>query len=141
MTPLFIDTGGFCAAFIREDRHHLLGAEVMRAAVSSGAALITTNHVLGETYTLLRTRFDRPSAWRFRDAVDQSAAMEIVHVDEELERDAWELLRKYADQSFSYVDATSFALMRARRIRRALAFDHHFAAAGFVRVPMDAPLG
>jgi len=32
------------------------------------------------------------------------------------------------------VDATSFALMRRRRLHEALAFDGDFAAAGFVEV-------
>jgi predicted nucleic acid-binding protein len=35
------------------------------------------------------------------------------------------------------VDATSFAFMRAERIRHAFAFDSHFATAGFLRVPVD----
>jgi predicted nucleic acid-binding protein len=34
----------------------------------------------------------------------------------------------------SFVDATSFAVMRRRRIREALAFDGDFNAAGFVEV-------
>ena len=35
---------------------------------------------------------------------------------------------------YSYVDATSFRVMRDRRLREALAFDQDFAAAGFVEV-------
>jgi predicted nucleic acid-binding protein len=33
-----------------------------------------------------------------------------------------------------FVDATSFAIMRALRIREALAFDGDFSAAGFVEL-------
>jgi predicted nucleic acid-binding protein len=29
--------------------------------------------------------------------------------------------------------------MRAERIRHAFAFDQHFAAAGFTRIPLDVP--
>jgi uncharacterized protein len=35
---------------------------------------------------------------------------------------------------YSYVDATSFRIMRDRRLREALAFDPDFAAAGFVEL-------
>jgi predicted nucleic acid-binding protein len=35
---------------------------------------------------------------------------------------------------YSFVDATSFAVMRRRRIREALALDGDFNAAGFVEV-------
>jgi hypothetical protein len=31
--------------------------------------------------------------------------------------------------------------MRMERIRHAFAFDHHFASAGFLRVPVDVPVG
>ena len=46
----------------------------------------------------------------------------------------------YSDHPFSFVDGTSFALMRQQRIRFAFAFDTHFATAGFVRIPMDFTL-
>jgi predicted nucleic acid-binding protein len=45
------------------------------------------------------------------------------------------LLHRYAEHPFSFVDGTSFAVMRHERIQHAFAFDTHFAIAGFVRVP------
>ena len=36
---------------------------------------------------------------------------------------------------WSYVDATSFALMERERITEAFAFDHHFAQRGLTLVP------
>ena len=50
---------------------------------------------------------------------------------EPLERDALRWLRRHDEREYSFVDATSFALMRSRRLRTALAFDGDFAAAGF----------
>jgi predicted nucleic acid-binding protein len=40
-------------------------------------------------------------------------------------------LRRHDEREYSFVDATSFALMRSLRIREALAFDGDFTAAGF----------
>jgi predicted nucleic acid-binding protein len=60
-----------------------------------------------------------------------------LHVDEVVTRAAYELLRRHDDQAFSYADATSFVVMKRRRIRHAFAFDAHFATAGFVRIPLD----
>lgn len=47
------------------------------------------------------------------------------------EEAAEELLAHYGDQDFSYVDATSFIVMRRLGLREAFAFHHHFAVAGF----------
>ena len=52
-------------------------------------------------------------------------------VDDELEAEAWAWLRVHDERPYSFVDATSFALMRKLRIRDALAFDGDFATAGF----------
>ena len=39
-------------------------------------------------------------------------------------------LRRHDEREYSFVDATSFVLMRLLRIRAALAFDGDFSAAG-----------
>jgi len=52
----------------------------------------------------------------------------------DLERDAWGWLRRHDEREYSFVDATSFAVMHHFRIREAFAFDGEFAAAGFVEL-------
>jgi predicted nucleic acid-binding protein len=47
---------------------------------------------------------------------------------------AWEWLRRHDERAYSFVDVTSFRMMRDRRLRETLAFDGDFAAAGFVEV-------
>ena len=58
----------------------------------------------------------------------------IEHIDRETEAAALRWLRRHDEREYSFVDATSFALMRRRRLNEALAFDGDFAAAGFVEV-------
>jgi predicted nucleic acid-binding protein len=57
-----------------------------------------------------------------------------MFVTPELERDAWTFLRRHDERKYSFVDATSFAVMRRLAISEALAFDGDFAAAGFVEL-------
>ena len=69
--------------------------------------------------------------------IDRLAALPdvgVIHVDDAVEVDAWQWLRSRDEREYSFVDATSFAVMRRRRIREALAFDGDYNAAGFVEV-------
>ena len=51
-----------------------------------------------------------------------------------MEAEAWRWLRRHGEREYSFVHATSFAVMRRRRIREALVFDGDFNAAKFVEV-------
>ena len=96
--------------------------------------MVSSNHVRGETWTFLRRRIGHAGAVGFLDSLDRSVLLEIVAVTPELEDRAWSWLRKHDERTYSFVDATSFAVMRRLRLREALAFDGDFAAAGFVEV-------
>jgi uncharacterized protein len=135
---VFVDSGAWIALAAPDDRWHSDARACLSALVRRRLPLVTTNHVVGETYAWLVRASGHATAWRFKRELDDSRRIELVTTDEKLEREAWEILRKYDDQAFSFVDAVSFALMRRRRMRRAFAFDQHFAAAGFERVPLDA---
>jgi predicted nucleic acid-binding protein len=52
----------------------------------------------------------------------------------ELEDEALRWLRDRDEREYSFVDATSFAVMRSLRINEALAFDGDFTAAGFTEL-------
>ena len=95
---------------------------------------LTTNHICGETWTFLRRRSGHASAVGFLDAMERSPRVVVFRVTEELERKAFRWLREHDEREYSFVDATSFAVMRAERVREALAFDGDFSAAGFVEL-------
>lgn len=139
-TSLFVDTGFWFALQVGDDRWHASASSTLQEVIRRRLRLVTSSLVVGETYTVLRVRAGREPAIRFLDSLEASARVDIIAVDGQIDREAWKLIREYSDQSFSYVDATSFALMRRNKLRRALAFDKHFATAGFVRVPLDAAL-
>ena len=60
--------------------------------------------------------------------------IEIVHIDEQLDVRAWELLENRLDKTWSLVDCASFVVMEQRGLTDALTTDHHFEQAGFVRL-------
>jgi len=125
----FVDTSFWVAFTFRRDHHHDDAIALWRAPQRG---LLTTNHVVGETWTFLRRRAGHSTAVRFLSAVEGSSKVGIVHVDTGMEAEALTWLRRHDEREFSFVDATSFALMRRERISEALAFDGDFSAAGFV---------
>jgi predicted nucleic acid-binding protein len=127
----FVDSSFWIALTLKRDAHH---DEARQLWGEGKGALVTTNHVIGETWTFLRRRDGHALASRFRRGSSESRYLTIVHADEDLEAEAWIWLLRHDERLYSFVDATSFALMRRRRLREALAFDGDFSAAGFVEV-------
>lgn len=127
----FIDTSFWFAVQDRDDGRHSEASAIVRSGIGRA---VTTTPVLGETWTLLRRRMGHAAALGFLDRVGRLGDLELVHVGAAAEDAAWKWLRRHDERAYSFVDATSFAVMRQRRIREALAFDGDFTAAGFVEV-------
>lgn len=133
---VFADTS-FWAALgnATDDRHE----DAVRLWSGKPGIVITSNHVLGETWTLLNRRSGHRVATTVA-AIRHSAQVRVDHVSPELEEEAWQWLAKRDEREYSFVDATSFALMRKKKISEAFAFDDDFTAAGFIqrRAPTSA---
>ena len=129
---IFVDTSFWVGtSFPRDDRH---AAATSLLASYRDAPLVTTNHVRGETWTVLRRRLGHELAVRALRLLEPGPRLRVEFVPRELEDEAWAWLRRHDEREYSFVDATSFALMRRLRIREAFAFDGDFAAAGFVEL-------
>lgn len=135
---LFVDAGGWIALADAHDRYHAVAAAAYPKFLRHYARLLTTTLVVAEAYMVLRLELGHSPAVRFLELLEASPRVQRVAVDRSIEVEAERLLNRYADQRFSYADAVSFAVMRARGLSEAFAFDEHFATAGFVRVPVSA---
>lgn len=98
---------------------------------------LTTNLIVGETWTFLRRKDGHSTALAFLDRIEaltEGTKLTLHRVTQEQEAKAWDWLRRHDERAYSFVDATSFQVMRDRRLREALAFDEDFAAAGFLEL-------
>jgi predicted nucleic acid-binding protein len=129
---IFVDTSFWLAIRLAGDAHHGLAARLLEQRADEH--LVTSNHVRGETWTFLRRRAGHQAAVDFLERVERSPRVSVRAVSEELADEALRWLREHDEREYSFVDATSFALMRTLGIREALAFDGDFAAAGFVEL-------
>ena len=127
----FVDTSFWVAYRFGRDDHH---AEALALWADRSQPLLTTRLVVGETWTFLRRRIGHTEAVGYLDVVEASPRVSILHVDPPVEEAALKWLRRHDERDYSFVDATSFEVMRRERITEALAFDGDFAAAGFIEV-------
>lgn len=129
---IFVDTSYWVALRNRRDHNHETALTLLR--LHGNEALVTSNHVRGETWTFLRRRAGHASAVGFLDALESSPRIRVLSVEADQEEEALGWLRTHDEREYSFVDGTSFVLMRELRISEALAFDGDFSAAGFVEL-------
>ena len=132
----FVDTSFWIGLRFARDQRHPAARRVWE---EGPGALLTSDLVIGETWTFLRRRAGHRRAVEFRDAAVRLPSLTIRHVDEDLQAESWRWLVRHDERPYSFVDATSFAMMRRLRLREALAFDGDFAAAGFLEVRPPLP--
>ena len=132
---LFVDTGAFIGRYVATDQHHAAAAALWREIASKRTRLFTSNFVIDETATNLA----RIAGYEFAAGVARGlltdARLVVLRPGKPEELAAATLFTKYADQRVSFTDCTTFVLMRAAKLKRVFAFDRHFEAAGFERVP------
>lgn len=109
----------------------------MLAKLGRGEQVLTTNLVIGETWTFLRRKDSHHVAVAYLESVNalrNRSKLLVQRVDDRQEERAWKWLRRRDERVYSFVDATSFQVMNDRRLHEALAFDEDFAAAGFIEL-------
>jgi predicted nucleic acid-binding protein len=135
MRSIFVDTSAFVALRNRSEAEHSAARDGLAGLLAEGAALFTSNYVFAETYTALMVRVGRKEAIEWGNRFRRGGAIDLVRLDRPTEERAWEILEQHADKRWSYVDATSFALIERDGDGAAFAFDAHFSQRGLRVVP------
>lgn len=135
---LFVDSSAFIALADRsEDRHR--EALAFAATLSTGMRLVTSNFILDESVTRVRTLLGVEAAYQLGKEILSSGRYELITIDAKIGSMALEKMRKFADKTFSFTDCTSFVLMETKGIRDVFAFDEDFRRAGFQIHPHPHP--
>ena len=137
---IFLDTGFLFAYVSENDQDHGRVNEVLEEHRGRRLSdfLLTANHVVAETITLLSKRGHRDPGIRHDLAVKVGRQLhagvfgEVHHASAEEEREAFAFFERHRDNGYSIVDCLSFLIMENRGIREAWAVDedftHRFAA-------------
>jgi uncharacterized protein len=135
---LFLDTSAFLALEDKDDQNHDSAME-FRDKIRDGGTpfrmLYTTNYVVDETLTLIRTELGHAAAVSFGEAIRSSKLVSVLWIMPEADSKAWQTFKKYKDKDFSYTDCTSFAVMEAEEIDSVFSYDKHFTQYGYHSLP------
>lgn len=131
---VFFDTWGWLAIARRDDRRHADATAFYRDFIVAGGLPVTSDYILDETISLLRSRTSPAGTEQFIEgllAAQRTARIRIERVSEEHWAAAWKMSRKFADKTdISFTDFTSFIIMKELRITEALTADRHFEVVG-----------
>jgi predicted nucleic acid-binding protein len=130
---IFVDTIAHFAIANAEDVDHKRAKKFLQELAGEQSITLVTNFIIAETYTLMLRKIGRTKAINYIDALRNTS--EVIRVSEYDEKRAWKIILQYQDKDFSYVDATSFAVMQRLGIKEAFAFDEHFAQYGLIKLP------
>ncbi len=137
MTAIFVDTWAWCALTNKGDSRHGSARELQKKLLERDYDYITTNYVIDESYTLIRSRVGVQPSIEFHNRLarsEEAGFLDIFRINVPLEKQAWELFIKYDDvDDLSFTDCTSFALMNERNISEVFTGDDHFTYAGFMK--------
>lgn len=128
---IFVDTSAWYALSSTRDVNH---QDAIRTLSSLRERLVTSDYVVDETLTLLKSRGEKLHALKFGAKVIDGAFAQIITVDTHDFNSAWGVFKRYNDKGWSFTDCTSFVVMQQLGIQRAFAFDDHFKQFGTVTV-------
>lgn len=130
---IFVDSSMFFALVDENDQFHQKAVQIWQTLKKQKVQLITSNYMLNETFTLIRSRRGAKVVDDFRKSLTDIYNIRIIRVTVADEAGAWDwFLKDWSKLSFN--DCVSFALMKRLELKQVATFDEHFQRAGFTIV-------
>ena len=126
----FVDTSAWYALFVGSDSSHLAASRWM---AENRGPLLTTDYVLDETLTLMRSKKQRDVAIEFGEYSFNGLARLMFLSRQDIDA-AWNVFCDFDDKDWSFTDCTSKVVIEQFGIETAFTFDHHFRQFGTVVV-------
>ena len=127
----FVDTSAWFALYVSGDPNYLAATQWL---ADNSDPLVTTDYVIDETLTLLRSRGRRGIAIQFGLDAFAKLFSDIEFLETQDIEEAWYVFQNFDDKDWSFTDCTSKLVMEKLYIDTAFAFDHHFRQFGTVVV-------
>jgi predicted nucleic acid-binding protein len=121
---MLVDTGAWYAIADASDHYHARASRFY-SDQAGRTPFVTTDVIVAETMALLTAHLDRAAALAFWGTL-RHVRIPLLTLEPADVEAAWHIAQAFPDQSFSFVDCTTFALMERLGIHEAFSFDAHF---------------
>jgi uncharacterized protein len=128
---IFVDTGAWFASIVPSDANHVAAIQWLN---QNSELLLTTDYVVDETLTLLRSRGEMQRSIDLGTAFFSGALATLHYLTPDDVQQTWSVFRQYSDKNWSFTDCSSKVVTERLQISVAFAFDHHFRQFGSIRV-------
>src|SRR3990172_6961013 len=125
---IFLDTSAIYALADQADPNHTAACAKFESALKSRESFLTHSYILVESAALLQARLGLQAAQLF---LEDAEAFQVEWIDSTVHREAKKELERIGWRGVSFVDCTSFIIMRRRGVQKVLAFDLDFSDQGF----------
>jgi predicted nucleic acid-binding protein len=125
-TEAYVDTSALIAFGDRSDSYHLL----FRRLFAEPPPLFTTALVVTEGHGWFLKRYDRPRALRFIAMIEDMEFLHVAATGRDDLRAGAGLLRQFADQDLTLVDAVGLYMMAERGTETCWSTDFHLGLTG-----------
>ena len=130
---IFIDTSAFFAILDSGDEFHKESKDTFLRLIGDKEIFHSSNYITIETIVLVQNRLGLDAVRTFQD--DIVPIINIHWVDERIHNIAISSLLIARRKNISFIDYTSFELIRLLGLKKVFTFDKHFKEQGFKLLP------
>lgn len=130
---IFIDTSAFFAILDSGDKFHKESKDTFLRLIRDKEIFHSSNYITIETMVLVQNRLGLDAVRAFQD--DIVPIINIHWVDERIHNIAVSSLLIARRKNISFIDYTSFELMRLLGLKKVFTFDKHFVEQSFKLLP------
>lgn len=135
---VFIDTSAWISYSLSNQPRHSTIKKLIKQLPKDGVIVYTSNDVIDETVTRLVYHTNPQIVDKFINFVEKGIGTHSIiqlWVDEQIQTEAFGLVRKFAEHKLSLTDATTYVLMKRYHIDSIISLDSDFTKVGLSTLP------
>lgn len=135
---VFIDTSAWISYFLSNQPKHSAIKKLVKHLKKDRVTLYTSNDVIDETVTRLVYHTNPQIVLKFIDFIAEGIKGNFLiqlWIDEEIQMQAFDLVRKFQEHKVSLTDATTIALVKKFSIESVISLDSDFVKVGISTLP------